>query len=51
MCIKYSHNCFVDNKITRFVILNKVKNLFHRNGILSSFLGQMLRFTQHDSLK
>ena len=49
-----AHNCFIDNKITQFVILNSPQaseESLSRNDILSLFLGQMLRFAQHDNSK
>ncbi len=42
---------FIDNNISRFVILNEVKNLSLQKCTLFSFAGQMLRFAQHDSKK
>ncbi len=40
---------FIDDNIRQFVILNEVKNLFLHKCTLFTFVGQMLRFAQHDS--
>ena len=56
--LNITYNCYIDNNISLFVILNEVKNLFLHRCILFSFIGQMLRFAlrkesfgQHDSKK
>jgi len=54
-----NYNRFIDNNIRQFVIpslrsrtsLNEVKNLFLLKCTFSSFVGQMLRFAQHDNKK
>ena len=40
---------FIENSISKFVILNEVKNLFLHKCTLFSFVGQMLRSARHDS--
>jgi len=55
--LNINHNCsfallkdrLIVNVIGWFVILNEVKNLFLQRCTLFSFVGQMLRFAQHDS--
>ena len=59
--LNITYNCYIDNNINLFVILNEVKNLFLHRCILFSFIGQMLPlrlrsglkaiFAQHDSKK
>ena len=46
---KNNHKYHINNNIRQLVILNEVKNLSLHRCTLFSFVGQMLRFAQHDS--